>query len=261
MEARPRLPYPPTSPLAERTYRLRDGPQKALLQTRPSEQADGGNAPGGAISPLLANVYLHYALDLWFVHRVQPSCKGSARIIRFADDYVALFANQQDAERFAADLPERLAKFGLSLAEEKTKLLPFGWRHWRRGESYPEHFDFLGFRHQLGTTRRGRMTVVRIPSPKSVQKFTAGTKEWLERNLHARPMEQARVLEQKLRGFYQYFALWHTTVKLGRVRAEVLRQWARALGRRSQRERRTQAAWAARPWFHLPRPTVLHRTV
>ena len=105
------------------------------------------------------------------------------------------------------------------------------------------------------------MTVVRIPSPKSVQKFTASTKEWLERNLHARPTEQGRVLTRKLQGFYQYFALWHTTTKLRTVQREVYRLWARALGRRSQRGQRTQAAWAQRPWFHLPQPRVLHPTV
>lgn len=220
-----------------------------------------GTPQGGPLSPLLANVYLHYVLDLWFAYRFRPECQGEARLVRFADDYIALFACQEDAERIATALPERLAKFGLSLAEEKTKLLPFGSRHWKPGESHPHHFDFLGFRHHLGTSRHGRMAVVRIPSPKSVQKFTASTKEWLERNLHARPTEQGRVLTQKLRGFYQYFALWHTTTKLRAVQGEVYRLWARALGRRSQRGQRTQAAWAGREWFSLPQPRVLHPTV
>lgn len=220
-----------------------------------------GTPQGGPLSPLLANVYLHYVLDLWFAHRFRPGCDGEARLVRFADDYVALFASQEDAERFVTALPERLAKFGLTLAEEKTKLLPFGRRHWKRGDSHPYHFDFLGFRHHLGTTRRGQMAVVRIPSPKSVQKFMAETKQWLQRNLHLPPAEQRRVLAQKLRGFYQYFALWHTTTKLRTVQQEVYRLWARALGRRSQRGQQTRAAWAQRPWFDLPQPKILHPTV
>jgi RNA-directed DNA polymerase len=220
-----------------------------------------GTLQGGPLSPVLANVYLHYALDLWFDRVVRPRCRGTAQLIRFADDYVALFLTQADAEGFAAALSGRLGKFGLALAEEKTKLLPFGRRHWEPAASHSHHFDFLGFRHHLGTDRRGRMTVVRIPSPKSVRKFTSGATEWLRRNLHQSPTEQQRVLGQKLRGFYQYFALWHTTAKLRAVQCEVYRHWAWALGRRSQRARRARAEWERKPWFRLPEPKVLHSRV
>lgn len=222
---------------------------------------DEGTPQGGPLSPVLANVYLHDALDLWFDRRVRPRCHGRAQLIRFADDYVALFAQARDAHRLAAEMPERLAQFGLSLAEEKTALIPFGRGHWVPRQSYPHHFDFLGFRHHLGTDRRGRMVVIRIPSPKSVAKFTAGVKQWLRRHLHDRPEEQQRGLTQKLRGFYQYFALWHTTSKLRTVQREVYRYWAWVLGRRSQRGRRAQAAWATKVWFTLPEPRVLHPRV
>ena len=134
-----------------------------------------------------------------------------------ATHHVALFARHEDAENFARVLPERMAKFGLKLAEEKTKLIPFGRRHWKRGQSHAYHFDLLGFWHHLGTDRHGRMAVVRIPSPKSVRKFLGGIKEWLRRHLHDNPPEQQRVLALKLRGFYQYFALWHTRLKLRAV--------------------------------------------
>jgi len=204
---------------------------------------------------------MHYALDLWFARVVRPRCHGRAQLIRFADDYVALFANQEDANRFAAALPKRLAKFGLKLAEEKTKLIPFGKRHWKRGQSHAYHFDLLGFRHHLGTDRYGRVAVVRIPSPKSVRKFLASVKQWVRQHLHDRPTEQQRALAQKLRGFYQYFALWHTMPKLRGVQQEVYRQWTWALGRRSQRGRRAQAQWTAKPWFTLPEPKVLHARV
>lgn len=226
-------------------------------ETTPTE----GTPQGGPLSPLLANVYLHYALDLWFVFTIRPRFRGRARLIRFADDFIALFELEADARDFAQMLPERLAKFGLSLAEEKTTLIPFGRAHWKREKSHPHHFDFLGFRHHLGTTRHGQMTVVRQPRPKSVTKFLAGIKEWLWAHLHDRPTEQQKVLTQKLRGFYQYFSLWHTVHKLNVVCREVRRLWLWALRRRSQRGRLTWEAWERKSWFALPQPRLLHRTV
>ncbi len=222
---------------------------------------DRGTPQGGPASPVLANVYLHYALDLWFEKVVRPRCEGKATLIRFADDFVVLFQSEEDAKRFAAALPKRLAKFNLTLAEEKTHLLPFGRRHWRSGQSHPHYFDFLGFRHHLGTDRKGRMAVVRIPSPKSVRKFLVEVKVWLREHRHDRPRDQQAALARKLGGFYQYFALWHTTLKLHGVQREVLKLWKRTLERRSQRGARTWRLWARHPWFTLPDPKVLHRTV
>lgn len=222
---------------------------------------EAGTPQGGPLSPLLANIYLHYVLDLWFTRVVQRRCQGAAKIVRFADDYVALFACREDAENFAAVLPERMAKFGLKLAEEKTKLIPFGRRHWKRGQSHPHHFDLLGFRHHLGTDRNGRMAVVRIPCPKSVRKFLQGIKDWLRQHLHDRPREVQRVLALKLRGFYQYFALWHTTTKLRAVWEQVKRLWFTALRRRGQRGQMTWEEWRRKPWADLPQPRVLHRAV
>ena len=220
-----------------------------------------GTPQGGPLSPLLSNIYLHYVLDLWFTRVVGPACQGTAKLVRYADDFIILFALETDARRFADALPERMAKFGLTLAEEKTKLVPFGSRHWTPGRSYPHHFDLLGFRHHLGTSRHGRMTVVRIPSPKSVGKFLSGVKEWLRAHRHDRPAEQQRTLTQKLQGFYQYFALWHTVPKLGNVLREVRRLWLWALRGRGQRRRLTIEAWQRKPWYPLPQPRLLHRTV
>ena len=220
-----------------------------------------GTPQGGPISPVLANVYLHYALDLWFEKVVRPRCLGKATLIRFADDFVVLFQSEMDAKRFAEALPTRLAQFNLTLAEEKTHLLPFGRMHWRSGQSHPHHFDFLGFRHHLGTDRNGRMAVVRIPSPKSVQKFLAGVKEWLSQHMHDRAQDQQAALARKLQGFYQYFALWHATRKLHGVKLEVLKMWKHTLERRSQRGDRTWARWKLHPWFTLPESRIVHRMV
>jgi RNA-directed DNA polymerase len=105
------------------------------------------------------------------------------------------------------------------------------------------------------------MTVVRVPCPKSVRKFLSGVAEWLEHHRHDRPTDQQRVLTQKLRGFYQYFALYHTLPKLGMVRDGVRQLWQAALRRRSQRGRMTWEEWQRKPWFDLPQPKLIHRTV
>lgn len=220
-----------------------------------------GTPQGGPISPVLANVYLHYALDLWFEKVVHPRCVGKATLIRFADDFVVLFQSEMDAKRFAKALPTRLAKFNLTLAEEKTNLLPFGRMHWRSGQGHPRHFDFLGFRHHLGTDRNGRMAVIRIPSLKSVQKFLASVKEWLHQHMHDRAQDQQAALTQKLQGFYQYFSVRYASNKLRVVWREVYKLWKHALEGRSQRGARTWARWTRHPWFVLPMPKLVHRTV
>jgi group II intron reverse transcriptase/maturase len=221
----------------------------------------GGAPQGGPLSPLLANVYLHYVLDLWFERVVTPRCQGRATLIRFADDFLALFEDERDARRFLRALPQRMRKFALTLAEEKTRLIPFGRRHWRAHQPYPPHFDFLGFRHHLGHDRHGRMAVVRLPSPKSRQQFLREVKQWLRVHQHDRPRAQARVLHAKLRGFYQYFGLPHTTAALGRVGYAVQWYWYRALCRRSQKGRLRWDVLQRRPWFVLPRPRVVHPMV
>ena len=177
-----------------------------------------------------------------------------------ATHLLALFERQDDADRFFRALPQRLAKFGLTLADDKTRVVPFGRQHWRPHQPRPEHFDFLGFRHHLSQDRQGRMTLVRLPSPKSQRKFLQGVKQWLKRYRHAPPRWQQQQLTQKLRGFYQYFAVSHTTASLDGVRYGVQWYWYRALARRSQRGVRWDAL-NRRPWFRLPRPRVLHLTV
>ena len=177
-----------------------------------------------------------------------------------ATHLLALFERQEDADRFFRALPRRLGKFGLTLAEEKTRVVPFGRRQWRPDRPYPETFDFLGFRHHLSHDRQGRMAVVRLPSPKSRRKFLQAVKQWLKVYQHAPRRWQQQRLTQKLRGFYQYFALPHTTNALGRVAYAVERYWHRALERQSQRGAPPWADLKRQGWG-LPRPRVLHPTV
>jgi RNA-directed DNA polymerase len=218
-------------------------------------RTEEGSPQGGPISPILSNIYLHHVLDLWFEKKVKPWCQGEAYLTRFADDFVVNFQCRRDAEGFAKGLANRFGKFGLELAEDKTRLLRFG-RFVRTdlaktGEK-PETFDFLGFKHVCGVDRGGKFALVRIPSVKSCRKFLAKTKEWLKRHMHWKRRDQQRQLISMLRGFYQYFGLHHCKAKLDHIRREVQRQWRHTLRRRSQRHRMYWSYLLSRSWFELP---------
>ena len=218
-------------------------------------RTEEGSPQGGPISPILANIYLHYVLDLWFEKTVKPRCKGEVYLTRFADDFVVNFQYQRDAERFRKGLTNRFTKFGLELAEEKTRLMRFG-RFVRTdlektGEK-PETFDFLGFKHVCGVGQGGKFALVRIPCVKSCRKFLAKSKEWLKRHMHWKRRDQRRQLVTMLRGFYQYFGLHHCKPKLDHVRREVQRQWRHSLRRRSQRHCMYWSYLKSRSWFDLP---------
>ena len=217
---------------------------------------EAGSPQGGPVSPILANVYLHYVLDLWVERVVQPACRGEVHLVRFADDFLVLFSHRTDADRFARDVEARLAQFGLAVAPEKTRIVPFG-----RWTTAPRPFDFLGFRHVCGRTRNGRYTVIRVPVAKSLEKFLARVKADLAAHQHDRPRDQQRRLTQQLQGLYQYFGLWHCYPKLKQVQRRVEWHWMRTLNRRSQRGRRAAESWRAQPWFRLPAPRLLHPTV
>jgi group II intron reverse transcriptase/maturase len=227
-------------------------------------RVEEGSPQGGPISPILANIYLHYVLDLWFEKRFKTWCQGEAYLTRFADDFVACFQYKRDAERLDRHLTWRMKKFGLELAREKTRMLLFGRFARERKAEYgekPETFDFLGFKHVCGTGMNGKMAVVRIPSQKSCRKFLDNIHEWLRRHMHWKRRDQQRELTLRLRGFYQYFALNHCLSKLYWILGEVRRQWRRSLRRRSQRHCMFWCYLESRAWFELPKPMILHRTV
>ena len=223
-----------------------------------------GSPQGGPISPVLANIYLHYVLDLWFEKKFKTWCQGEAYLTRFADDFVACFQYKRDAERLDRILKHRMKKFSLELATEKTRMLLFGRFARERMAEYgkkPETFEFLGFKHVCGTDGNGKSAVVRIPSTKSCRKFLDRTHEWLKRHMHWKRRDQQRHLGAMLRGFYQYFALNHCIPKLYWMFGEVRRQWRRSLRRRSQRHRLFWSYLESRSWFELPRPKLLHPAV
>ena len=181
------------------------------------KQTDSGQGTpqGAVVSPVLANVYLHDALDLWYAKKWRPQeTEGDAIIVRYADDFVTGFQHRNDAARFLQDLRARLAGFGLELHPEKTRLLEFGRfaaeSRRRNGQSKPETFDFLGFTHYCGSTRAGRFKLGRKPIAKRMRRKLQALKETLRKRMHADKYAVGRWLGQVLRGWLNYYAVPHS---------------------------------------------------
>jgi len=202
-----------------------------------------GSPQGATISPLLANIYLHYALDLW-AHQWRQQARGDVVIVRYADDLVVGFEHEDEAKRFWADLRERLRKFALELHPDKTRLIEFGRyakaRRTRRGErGSPETFRFLGFLHACGSSRRGSFLLTRRSDLKRMRVTLQAVKETMTRRRHDPVDEQGKWLGQVVRGYLGYFAVPTNSRSIGRFRSEVIRMWCRNLRQRSHRHRLT----------------------
>jgi RNA-directed DNA polymerase len=225
-------------------------------------QSEEGTPQGGSASPLLANVYLHYVLDLWAHQWRKQQARGDVVIVRFADDFVVGFERRDDADRFQVDLRGRLAEFALELNAEKTRLIEFGRFAARnrqaRGLGKPETFSFLGFTHVCAKTRKGRFKLRRATSKKKMRAKLHQLKDELRRRMHLPIPEQGRWLGSVLRGHFNHYAVPDNGPALGMFRNEVIRLWRASLRRRSQRTRMTwERMWriAAR-W--LPTVRILH---
>ena len=191
---------------------------------------ESGTPQGGIISPLLANVYLHYALDLWFAKVFQPSGQGAAFLLRYADDFVCGFGRAETAQRFYSELAERLRKFGLELAAAKTRVIPFS--RYRRGET---SFDFLGFEFRWGTDRKGQARLQLRTARKKFRNSVKRVAEWCKQNRHRRVGEQFKLLNAKLRGYYNYYGVIGNYASLAEFFYHVQRLHLKWLNRRSQR--------------------------
>jgi RNA-directed DNA polymerase len=221
-----------------------------------------GTAQGAAISPLLANVYLHYALDLWVQQWRKRHATGNVIIVRYADDFVVGFERYDDGLQFRLELADRLGEFKLELHPEKTRLIAFGRfaaeRRQRRGQSKPDTFTFLGLTHICGTTRSGRFQVLRHSDKARLQaKLEALREECMERR-HQPIVEQGAWLRAVVQGYFNYHAVPTNIRALIMFRDEVTKHWKWALGRRSQRAtvNWTRMHALARRW--LPAPKTLH---
>lgn len=179
-----------------------------IMEEGTFEETNKGTPQGGVISPILANVYLHYVLDLWFdIYVKRQLCKGKAEIIRFADDFVCCFETEEDARNFYAELIQRLKKFKLSIAEEKTKIIRFGRSTENGGNGKPGIFDFLGFRHYWGKGKNGKYRLKRKTSPKKFRMKIKAYKQWIRKNRHMDEKELVESIKRKLRGHYQYYGV------------------------------------------------------
>jgi len=238
----------PTHLRAILDQRVRDGVFRRLIDKwlKAGVQEDGalhrsrkGTPQGGVISPLLANIYLHAVLDRWFVEEVKPRLAGRAELVRYADDFVILFAVEADARAMSSILAQRLGRFGLTLHPDKTRLVRF--QPPEDGAAGSGTFDFLGFTHHWSRSRRGRWTVQRRTTRHVVTRTLTGLRDWCRRNRHDKVRVQYSTLCSKLRGHYLYFGVTGNSAALRRVWYEARRIWHRWLSRRS---RAAYMSWA-----------------
>jgi RNA-directed DNA polymerase len=221
-------------------------------------RTEEGTPQGGPISPLLANIYLHYVLDLWFEKKFKMTCKGNAEMVRYADDFVVCFERKDEADRFQMEMADRFAAFNLELSEEKTVCIEFGATascNGMKGSSgFQRTFDFLGFTHYMRKRRYGFRVGVK-PSRTSRNRFLKNTKEWLKENREKSVWYQGYRLRKKLFGCYNYFGLRNCQPALRHVKYHVVRLWLISLRRRSQRHCLWWHVFLKKPWVRLlPNP-------
>ena len=225
---------------------------------------DAGTPEGGVVSPILANLFLHYVLDEWVAEQVQPRLRGPSTLVRYCDDFVMLFAHREDAERVLEVLGKRLGKYGLQLHPDKTRLVDFRYRkprqHTSERSTLATSFNFLGFSHVWGRSRKGKAVVRQLTAKdrlaRTLKAFTAqcrGMRHWPLRDQHRR-------LTQMLRGHFAYFGITGNYDRLNDLRYQVRRCWRKWLSRRSDRRNLPWTAFARiEAHFPLPTPVIIHR--
>lgn len=225
---------------------------------------DTGTPEGGVVSPILANVFLHYVLDEWVAEQVQPRLRGPSTLVRYCDDFVMLCAHKEDAERVLEVLGKRLGKYGLQLHPDKTRLVDFRYRkpyqHTSEGSPLATSFNFLGFTHAWGCSRKGKAVVRQLTAKdrlaRTLKAFTQqcrGMRHWPLRDQHRR-------LTQMLRGHFAYFGITGNYDRLNDLVYQVRRCWRKWLSRRSDRRNLPWTAFTRiEARFPLPTPVIIHR--
>ena len=226
---------------------------------------EDGTPQGGVISPLLANIFLHYVLDEWFEMDVRPRLKGPAFLIRYADDFIIGVAREDDARRIMEVLPKRMSKYGLTVHPEKTRLVRFeppkagNSDTEERPPSAPTTFDFLGFTHYWGRSRKGEWVVKRKTAKSRFKRALEALSDWCRKHLHLPVREQYQKLKQKLEGHYGYYGIIGNYSGLYRFREGVRRIWRRRLSRRCRGKRLTWLRFLRlEKRYQLPRAHVVH---
>lgn len=223
--------------------------------------SEEGTPQGGPISPLLANIYLHYVLDLWYEKRFKKSARGVCELVRYADDFVVCFQHYDEAVRFLKELRDRFTQFHLELSEEKTRIIEFGKWSKNNGEigacGEARTFDFLGFTHFMRMKGKRGYRVARKPSSKSRNKFLRNIKKFVSENRDRNVYWQAYQLKPKLQGYYNYFGLRHCKRALQNLKFHTERIWISELRRRSQKHKLHWSRMHRYPWFKiLPEPLL-----
>jgi group II intron reverse transcriptase/maturase len=226
-------------------------------------ETEAGTPQGAVASPLLANIYLHYVFDLWVACWLRNQARGDMIVVRYADDAVLGFQQREDAEAFLEQLGERMRKFGLELHPDKTRLIEFGRfaevNRKQRGQGKPETFDFLGFTHICGKTRKGGwFTVRRQTIKKRLRSKLQAVKQELRKRWHERIADTGEWLRSVVQGYFNYHAVPGNFATLRTYRREVARMWLRALRRRSQKHRLTWERFGQIVDQYLPKPRILH---
>ena len=222
-----------------------------------------GTMQGGNLSPLLANIYLHYVLDLWFEKKVKPQARGYMQVIRYCDDFVVFCESERDAQEFLKALETRFNQFRLSLSPEKTKTMKFGrraWQQWKKGGRKPETFDFLGFTHYCATSRRGHFIMGHKTSKGNLCRKLKEIKEWVKKVRNFLPLKDWWcVLKVKLIGHYSYFGISGNIHGLQQFYHQVRKTVFNGINRRSQRKSMTWEMFQKYlQWNPLPIPKIYH---
>lgn len=211
---------------------------------------------GSLISPILANVYLHYALDMWFDVTVRKYCKGFCGMVRYADDFVCCFENETEAKEFFTKLIERLKKFNLEIEVNKSKIIRFG----RNAGEDRKTFDFLGFTFINGKSRNGKYQLIRRTSKKKMGAKFKEVNEWLKKNRHMPIPEMVKILNQKLIGHYRYYGIIGNYRKLNIYYRYVMYRMKIWLGRRSQKAKMTwEKFYKTMEYYPLREPKLYHQ--
>ena len=224
--------------------------------------SERGTPQGAVISPLLANIYLHYVFDTWAHHWRKHHARGDVIMVRYADDSALGFQYEGEAKRFLQAMRERIAKFGLALHPQKTRLIEFGryaeQRRKRRGLGRPETFDFLGFTHCCSKTRKGGFKILRLTIKKRMRATLAAIREKLKRTRHDPIEHVGKWLNSVLRGYFNYFAVPDNLKRLAGLRYELCCAWREAISRRSQKGEMTWARFGRLAEKFLPLPRRIH---
>lgn len=233
-----------------------------IMEENEYREQEEGTPQGGIISPLLANIYLHYVFDLWAHHWRSKKANGEVVIVRYADDFVVGFEHQHEARQFLNELKERLARFNLELHPEKTRLIEFGRfakeRRKQKGKGRPETFDFLGFTHICGESRGGKFMVKRKTSGKRLKRKLQAIHQELKRRMHDPIPVVGEWLKRVLTGYYRYFAVPNNLAVLRAFRFWIRKYWQRVLRRRSHKAKVSEERMTRLQQLYLPSPKVYH---